>query len=84
IYLGGHVPLKSLIGAVNDTAPQNLLFFLVHHDSPDETGRYLDKLSDAFKGKKIYAAAGGALTQVPDTRRKIQFLQSVEDLEQLL
>ncbi|MGZ8517860.1 MAG: MerR family transcriptional regulator [Chitinophagaceae bacterium] len=51
IYLGGHVPLKSLIGAVNDTAPQNLLFFLVHNDSPDETGRYLDKLSDAFKGK---------------------------------
>lgn len=61
IYLGSDVPVQSLISAVADTVPQNLLLFLVHHDLPSEMEDYLNELGATFTNKKIYAAGGQIL-----------------------
>lgn len=83
IYLGSDVPFQSLIGAVADTAPQNLLLFLVHHDFPEEMEGYLNKLNTTFTNKKIYVAGDPGLSRLK-TQKKINLLHSLQELEQIL
>lgn len=82
IYLGGDVPFQSLIGAVADTAPQNLLLFMVHNDLPEEVENYLTRLSNTFTSKKIFVAGNQKTSGIE--AKKINLLRSVEDLEQIL
>ncbi|MEP6594563.1 MAG: MerR family transcriptional regulator [Ginsengibacter sp.] len=84
IYLGRNVPLNSLLTSIKDTRPENLLFFLVHNDLPDDTQEYCNKLSVAFKGKKIYMSGNHKLISQVKTDKKIGWLQSVESLEEVL
>lgn len=83
IYLGNDVPFESLISAVADTSPQNLLLFLVHHELPEKTEAYLTKLNNTFSNRKIYVAGHSAISGMK-TDKKINLLQSVDDLEQIL
>jgi mannitol/fructose-specific phosphotransferase system IIA component (Ntr-type) len=83
IYLGSNVPFESLIAAVADTSPQNLLLFLVHHDSPQKMEAYLTKLNKTFSNRKIYVAGQSAISRLK-TEKKINLLRSVEDLEQIV
>ncbi|MBX9853356.1 MAG: MerR family transcriptional regulator [Cytophagaceae bacterium] len=61
IYLGGNVPLLSLTAAIKQTGCANLLFFLVHYDSPDAPQEYLKRLSATFPGKNIYISGNHKL-----------------------
>src|SRR5690606_28754078 len=54
IYLGGNLPLESISDAIQNTQPDNLLFFLVHYSSPVDKQLYLDKLSSIFPDKYIF------------------------------
>ncbi len=83
IYLGTNVPLKSVISSVKNTSPLNLLLFLVHNNSNEEIQEYLNELSSIFPGKNILVA-GNHLKDQLKTRKEIQWLQSVADLEQKL
>lgn len=82
IYLGSNVPLESLKVASKNIAPTNLLLFLVHHNLPEETQAYIEKLSTITKDKKIYLAGSSKLISQLKTGKKITWLKSVEDLEQ--
>lgn len=84
IYLGANVPLESLSSAVEDTAPDHLLLFLVRNDLPANTGAYLDELQDRFHNQKVHVSGKPDLIDPLKAGRKIQWLPSVNDLEQLL
>lgn len=84
IYLGVNLPLLSLKVALKETMPDNLLLFLVHHDSPEDTQDYLAKLNDGFSGKKICVAGNLKLIDQLKSGDKIQFLPALEDLERKL
>lgn len=83
IYLGGNVPMQSLKTAIKSIEPQHLLLFLVHHDQPADTDKYLKNLSSDFNGK-VYVSGNKKLIGTLKTRKNIQWLQSVEDLQQQL
>jgi hypothetical protein len=83
IYLGSNLPYRSLISAVKEVRPENLLFFLVNNDSPANTNEYLDKLN-GLPVKKIYAAGRTGVINQLKTGKKINWLFSVEDLESVL
>lgn len=83
IYLGSNLPFQSLISAIKEVRPDNLLFFLVNNDSPGNTKRYLDKLN-GLHVKRIYAAGKPDLINQLKTSKKINWLSSVEDLEKVL
>lgn len=84
LYLGVNVPQQSLVAAVNDSTPKNLLFFLVHNDFPDQVQSYLNGLSTAFASENIYFSGNQNLIRQLAPGKNIQWLQSVEDLQQLL
>lgn len=84
IYLGGNLPIQSLVDAVNNTKPENLLFFLVHYNSPEETQRYLDNLSSLFTGKNIFVSGNPKLIGQLKIGNGIQWMPSVDELEKQL
>ncbi len=84
IYLGANVPIQSVIPAISEISPENLLLFFVHYDLPENVQEYLDNLSSVYLGKNIYIAGNRKLLDQIESRKKIQFLQSVESLEQVL
>lgn len=83
-YLGSNVPQQSLIAAVNDTSPDNLLFFLVHNDFPDQIQNYLNNLKSNLADKNIFLTGNPKLIGQIKTGENIKWLKSVEDLKQLL
>ena len=84
IYLGSNLPLQSLKTVVRAVAPKNLLLFVVHQNLPDDIQEYLYKLSNEFKGKNIFVAAGEKVATGVKKRNNIFFLNSVEDFEKQL
>lgn len=83
-YLGSNVPQQSLIAAVNDTNPDNLLFFLVHNDFPDQIQIYLNNLKANLADKKIFLSGNPKLISQIKTSENIKWLKSVVELKQLL
>lgn len=84
VYLGSNFPVQSLKTVLKDTSPTNLLLFFAHHDLPDDIRKYLNNLSNQFKGKNIFVATHQKFTEQLGKIKKITFLHSVEELiEQL-
>jgi hypothetical protein len=81
IYLGPNVPFSSMVDAIDDTAPQYLLCFLVHHDLPGNTEKYFGKLSSSFNGKKIFVSGTAQHFSKVKLGKKMQRIQSVAELE---
>ena len=84
IYLGADVPFTSLQEAIKTTKPQYLLFFLVQQDDPEIIQAYCDELSGLFTGKKIFVSGNNSLMEQVNTGRKMQWLKTVEALEEQL
>ncbi len=84
IYLGANVPLDSLKTAVEDILPAHLLFFLVHHDMPADSQKYLDTLSKSFRKTKIHLSGNPKLITQLKTGKGVNWIQSVEVLEKQL
>ncbi|HET8753334.1 MAG TPA: MerR family transcriptional regulator, partial [Salinimicrobium sp.] len=84
IYLGSNVPLSSVLNAVSDSKFENLLFFLTHHDNPENVQDYLDKLKKEARGKNIYLAANKNLLNEIKTGKNILKLPDIEALENQL
>ena len=61
IYLGANIPFESLIDTVDKTKPANLLFFLVHNNTHEESQKYIDKLRRHFKRVNIYLSGNISL-----------------------
>ncbi len=84
IYLGTNVPFETLIGAVKEIKPRQLLFFLVHHDHPEDAQTYLNNLKKNFGNIGIYLSGNEKLISKLKTGNEINWLRSVEDLEMQL
>lgn len=84
IYLGSNVPLQSITEAIEDIKPDYLLMFLVHRDTADNTDKYLNELSSVFCGEKIYVSGNKKMIDQLKVKETIQWLQSVDDLQQQL
>lgn len=84
IYLGSNVPIQSVSEAIKDTQPENLLVFFVHYDLPEQVQEYLDILNSSFGGKAIYAAGNQKLISQLMYRKKVNYLQTIESLEQII
>ncbi len=80
IYLGANLPIDSLKEALKCVRPSNLLLFFVRNDFPENMSKYLKALNHHFAGKNIFVAGSGLDLSVIKSK-KIQFLQSVGELE---
>ena len=83
-YLGANVPIDMLKVSVNQIAPTNLLFFLVHHDLVDDSQNYLNTLTENFKNSNIHLSGNEKLISQLKTGEKIEWIRSVQELEDLL
>jgi len=83
IYLGANLPLDSLNNAIKDIKPDKLLLFLVRHNLPEESQEFLDTLRTFSPIKIIYLVGSKNLVGSLKTG-KIQWLQSVDDLDRVL
>lgn len=81
IYLGSDIPLDSLISAINNIKPDNLLMFLIHYDHTNHIQEQIIKINDYFEGKKFYVAGNQKLIAGLNLNDKVEFLQSLENLE---
>ena len=81
IYLGANVPLESLKHAAPAIKPSHLLFFMVHHNIPEESQLYIDMLTDNFKSTKIFLAGRPKLIGQLKPGKDMKWVQSVDDLE---
>lgn len=84
IYLGSNLPVESVISAVRDIEPDNLLMFLVHYDLPEQIQTNLNKLNNSFTGNKIYLAGNNKLISQIYLNSNMEYLQSIESLEVVL
>lgn len=84
IYLGSNVPLKSLKSAILDIKPDYLLMFLIHFDLPDQIQRDIEDINAYFAGNKIYLAGNHKLISSIKRPQKVEYLQSVDDIERIL
>jgi methanogenic corrinoid protein MtbC1 len=84
IYLGSNLPVESVISAVGDIKPDNLLMFLVHYDLPEQIQKNLEKLNTSFSGNKIYLAGNNKLISQINLNSNMEYLQSIESLEVVL
>ncbi len=84
IYLGSNVPFETLINAVQEIDPVNLLFFLVHHDVTKDSQEYLTKLMEKFNHQNIYLSGNVKLISQLKVAKNIKWIMSVDELEEQL
>lgn len=83
VYLGANLPLDSLNNSIKDIKPDKLLLFLVRHNLPEKSQQFLDTLRSFSPIKIIYLV--GSKNLVGSLKMgKIQWLQSVDDLDRVL
>lgn len=84
LYLGPNVPLASVASAVEDWRPEQLLFFMVHRDSPENIEPYLQNLQQLFPDTGLVMACDPELVQQVNSPASIRLLHSIPELEQLM
>ncbi len=84
IYLGSNVPYETLISAVAETNPTNLFFFLVHHDTPEDSQEYLNNMKKDFSKSKIYLSGNEKLISKLKIGKEFNWIRSVDELEKQL
>jgi MerR family transcriptional regulator, light-induced transcriptional regulator len=84
VYLGGNIPESSLRDAVNLIKPENILMFYVHHDLPGNVKKYLDRISGNLKVSHIYVATKLNISNPLKSNKKLHFLGSANEFDQLL
>ncbi len=84
IYLGSNVPFDTLIEAVDKTIPGHLLFFLVHHDTLENSQGYINSLKNHFVKVKIHLTGNEKLISQLKIGKECHWIRSVGDLEKQL
>ena len=84
IYLGGNVPELSLHTAVKGLKPEYIMTFFVRNDLTGNIKKYVDRLSRNLKVNHIYVAAKPELTSELKSGKKLQVLNTITELSQLL
>ncbi|MFA5244066.1 MAG: MerR family transcriptional regulator [Pedobacter sp.] len=84
IYLGSDVPIASVMSAIEDVKPDNLLMFLIHLDSTDLIQGQINVINAYFNGQKFYVAGHHNLISNLKLSDKTEYLQSISSLENIL
>ena len=84
IYLGSNVPFETLVDAVRKTNPENLLFFLVHHDTPESAQDYINGFKKFSRKIKVHFTGNEKLITGLKIRKEFNRIRSAEELEKQL
>ena len=84
IYLGSNVPLQSVEMAVEQVKPDNLLFFLVHNELPENLQQYFDQLNKIAGSKKVFVSASEKMMSSVKIPKKFTWINSLETFEKQL
>lgn len=84
IYLGSNVPFETLLDVVEKTTPGHFLFFLVHHDTPENSQDYIDSLKKYFGKIKIHFSGNEKLISKLKIGKNFNWIRSVLELEKQL
>ena len=84
IYLGANVPLETMMEAMQQTVPENLLFFLVHHDTPENAQALINSLKKYPGNIKIYFTGNEKLISKLKPGKEFIWIRSAEDFEKHL
>jgi DNA-binding transcriptional MerR regulator len=84
IYIGANIPFDSLKETVKETKPSQLLLFFVHYNVPENTQKYLDRLSRTFLKQKIFISGNEKLISQIKPGKNIKWLKTVQDLEKII
>ncbi len=82
-YLGSSLPYDTLLTAVNEIEPANLLLFLVLRDAPEAVEKYLSVMAKNIKAN-IYVAAGDEVINKVELPKSVHWLTSAEELDVVL
>ena len=83
-YFGANLPLTTLEQAVHSVKPDFVLFFSVRNEEPSFLNSYLEQLMLSKSIRKIFLAKRKEETDKHLKTKKVNFLYSVEELENIL
>ena len=81
IYLGSNVHFETLIYAVEKTTLGHLLFFLVHHKTPENSQHYNDSFKKYFGKIKIHLSGNEKFMSKLKVGMEFNWIRFVEELE---
>ncbi|MGK2863240.1 MAG: cobalamin B12-binding domain-containing protein, partial [Chitinophagaceae bacterium] len=84
IYLGANVPYDSIETTVKKTSPSHLLFFLIHNNIPEDSGKYLAVLRKNFKYLSIHLSGNPDLLSKLNIGKGMNWIKSPAELERIL
>lgn len=84
IYLGSHVPMSSLIQAVNENTVDHLLFFMLYTRLTTEAQNYIDHLAAQFPGLPIHLSGSHKLILDLRMPAHVNWLDSIDSFENFI
>ena len=81
VYLGVSTPVGSLIEALENVKPQNVLIFMIQGESTYTINGYIEHVLPGFKGTN-FCIAGGGSKEIKD--KKIKLFKTEKELESFL
>lgn len=84
IYLGPRVPFDNLKSTVNQTRPDQMLFFLVQMHPLEQLQEYLDLLSSEFKDIKLFLSGFPYILSNLNIPNNICWIRGPQDFEKML
>ncbi len=81
VYLGASTPVGSLIDALENVKPQNVLIFMVQGESTYTINGYIEHVLPRFKGK-YFCIAGNGFKEIKE--KKIKFFKTEKELASFL
>jgi len=81
IYLGSHVPISSLIEAMEANKVDHLLLFMVQLRLTANAQRYINDLAQQFPDHQIHLSGSTKLITELEMPKKVNWLKSIEALE---
>jgi len=84
IYLGSHVPMPSLIQAVNENTVDHLLFFLLHTRLTTDAQNYIDLLTEQFPYLQIHLSGSHKLISDLKMPEGMNWFDSMETFENFI
>ena len=84
IYLGQQIPFINLKSTVEQTKPDQLLFFMIQMHPIEHMQAYLEKVSDEFRNQQIFVSGFPYILSKLQIPKNIIWIESPDDLHQIL
>ncbi|MET3114352.1 DNA-binding transcriptional MerR regulator/methylmalonyl-CoA mutase cobalamin-binding subunit [Pedobacter sp. CG_S7] len=84
IYLGSHVPMSSLIGALKENKVDHLLFFMTQARLTTDAQKYLNSLAEQFPTIQIHLSGSSKLITDLNMPKQVTWFKNIETLESFI